>query len=75
MNGQLHALAALPPGKNAPFTRWILGLLYPKAALDDMEKLNFFTLPGLELCPFNRPGRSRLLYRANEIELRQEISA
>jgi hypothetical protein len=38
------------PGKEPqyPFYRRLGG---PRAGLDDMEKLNFFTLPGLELPP------------------------
>jgi hypothetical protein len=35
----------------------------PRAGLDDMEKLKFLTLPGLDLSPFRRPVRSQSLYR------------
>jgi hypothetical protein len=30
----------------------------PRAGLDDMEKLKFFTLPGLELPPPGRPAHA-----------------
>jgi hypothetical protein len=48
VSGQLHALAALPPGKS-PGTHFIGGWVDPRADLDDMEKWKFFTLSGLEL--------------------------
>jgi hypothetical protein len=35
----------------------------PRAGLDDVEKRNFLTLPGLELRPLGRPARSQSLYR------------
>jgi hypothetical protein len=50
VSGQLHAPAALPPGKS-PGTHFICGWVDPGAGLDDMEKCKFFTLPGLELPP------------------------
>jgi hypothetical protein len=34
-----------------------------KAGLDDMEKLKFLTLPGLEFPPLGLPARSQSLYR------------
>jgi hypothetical protein len=34
-----------------------------RTGLDDMEKRKFLTLPGLELRPLGRPGRSQSLYR------------
>jgi hypothetical protein len=43
-------------------THWI-GWLVPTAGLDDMEKLKFLTLPGLELQPLIRPAHSQLLYQ------------
>jgi hypothetical protein len=36
------------PGEIAPGTHWI-GWVSPRAALDDVEKRKFLTLPGLEL--------------------------
>jgi hypothetical protein len=63
MSGQLHTLAALPPGERAPGTHWIGGSVGPRAGLDDMEKRKFLTLPGLELRPLGRPSRSQSLYR------------
>jgi hypothetical protein len=45
------------PGR-APVTHWIGG-----ARLDDMEKLKFLTLPGLELRSLGFPARSQPLYR------------
>jgi hypothetical protein len=35
----------------------------PRAGLDDMEKLKFFTIPGLELRPLDRPAHCQSLYR------------
>jgi hypothetical protein len=35
----------------------------PKAGVDDLEKRIFLTLPGLEVRPLSRPGRSQSLYR------------
>jgi hypothetical protein len=35
----------------------------PRAGLDDVEKRQFLTLPGLELRLLSRPGRSQSLYR------------
>jgi hypothetical protein len=49
--------ASCPGGFN-PGTHWIGGWVGPRAGLDDVEKINFLTLPGLELRP-----RSQSLYR------------
>jgi hypothetical protein len=46
------------PGKRAPGTHWIGGLVIPRPSLDDMEKRKFLTLPGLELRPVGRPART-----------------
>jgi hypothetical protein len=35
----------------------------PRASLDNMEKLKFLTIPGLEPRPLSRPARSQSLYR------------
>jgi hypothetical protein len=35
----------------------------PRDGLDDLEKIKFLTLPGLELLPLCRPARSQSLYR------------
>jgi hypothetical protein len=63
VSGQLHASAALPPGKQPPGTHWIGGWVGPRAGVDDMEKRKFLTLPGLELWPLGRPARSQSLYQ------------
>jgi hypothetical protein len=62
MSGQLHAPAALPPGKN-PGTHCIGGWVDSRAGLDDLKKWKFLTLPGLEPRPLRRPARSQSLYR------------
>jgi hypothetical protein len=67
VSGQLHAPAALPPGKQPPGTHWIGGWVGPRACLDDLDKRKFLTLPGLELRPFSRPARSQSLYRLRYI--------
>jgi hypothetical protein len=51
VNGQLHALAALPPKESIPGTLSIGGLVDPRAGPDDVEKRKFLTLPILELRP------------------------
>jgi hypothetical protein len=47
-----------PQGKSPlyPFNRRLGG---PQASLDDIEKWQFFTLPGLELQPCSHPTRSQ----------------
>jgi hypothetical protein len=34
-----------------------------RAGLDDVEKRKFLTLPGIEIRPLGRPGRSQSLYQ------------
>jgi hypothetical protein len=63
VSGQLHAPAALPPGKEPPGAHWIGGWVDLRAGLDDLEKRKFLALPGLELRPLGRPVRSQSLYR------------
>jgi hypothetical protein len=51
------------PGERAPGTHWIRDWVDPRASLDNVEKRNFLTLPGLELQLVGRPARSQSLYR------------
>jgi hypothetical protein len=51
-----------PRGKS-PGTHWIGGWEGPRTALNDVEKRNFLTLPGLELRSLYHPARSQSLYR------------
>jgi hypothetical protein len=51
-----------PRGKS-PGTHWIGSWVGPSSGLDDVEKRQFFTLPGLELLSLGRPARSQSLYR------------
>jgi hypothetical protein len=51
-----------PPGKVSG-THYAGGWVGPRAGLDDAEKKQFLTIPGLELRLLGRPGRSQLLYR------------
>jgi hypothetical protein len=44
VSGQLHALAALPPGEIALGTHWI----DLRAGLDEVEKRKFLPLSGLD---------------------------
>jgi hypothetical protein len=44
------------PGERAPGTHWIGGWVDLRAGLDDLEKIQFFTLPGLR--HLGRPARS-----------------
>jgi hypothetical protein len=57
VSGQLHAPAALPPGKSPWYP------LYRKLGLDEMEKWKLLTLSELEPRPLSRPARSQSLYR------------
>jgi hypothetical protein len=50
------------PGKRAPGTHWVGGWVGPRAALDDVEKGKFLTLPGLELRLLSPPARCQLIY-------------
>jgi hypothetical protein len=47
------------PGKWGPGTDW----MDPRAGLDDVKKIKFLTLPGLELWPLSRPARSQSPYQ------------
>jgi hypothetical protein len=51
VSGQLHAPAALSPGKEPPVPIGQEAGWAPRAGLDDVEKRKFLTLPGLELRP------------------------
>jgi hypothetical protein len=62
VSGQLHAPAALTPGKS-PGTHWIGGWVDHRAGLDNSENRKFLTLPALELRPLSRPTCSQSLYR------------
>jgi hypothetical protein len=46
------------PGERTRSTHWLGGWVDPRAGVDDVEKRKFLTLPGLELRPHGRPGRS-----------------
>jgi hypothetical protein len=46
------------PAERAPGTNLIGGWVDPRAGLNDMEKWNFLTPPGLELRPVSRPAPS-----------------
>jgi hypothetical protein len=51
------------PEESEPGTHWIGGWVGPKAGLDEVKKIKFLTLPGLELQPLGRAARSQSLYR------------
>jgi hypothetical protein len=53
----------LYPWEESRGTHWIGGWVDPRVGLDDMEKIKFLILPGLELRPLRRPARSQSLYR------------
>jgi hypothetical protein len=50
-------------GENAPATHWIGSRLGHRDGLNDVEKSEFLTLPGLELQPLCHPARRQSLYR------------
>jgi hypothetical protein len=56
-------LCRFTPKESAPGTHCMGGWMDPRAGLDELEKREFLTLPGLELRPFGRPARSQSLYR------------
>jgi hypothetical protein len=45
-------------GERDLVTHWTGGWADPRAGLDEVEKREFLTLPGLELRPLRRPFRS-----------------
>jgi hypothetical protein len=49
--------------EKAPCTHLIGGWVDPRDRLDDMEKIKFLTLPGLELRSLGRTARSQSSYR------------
>jgi hypothetical protein len=61
MSGQLHAPAALPPGERRPDIHRIGGWVDPRAGLEDVKKIIFLTIPGLEFRALGRPARSQSL--------------
>jgi hypothetical protein len=54
---QVHAPAALPPGKEPPVPNWIKGSKDPRAGLDDGWEVKILDPTG------TRPARSQSLYR------------
>jgi hypothetical protein len=55
--------SASRPDRFTPDTHRIGGWAGPRAGLDDVEKIKFLILPGLELRSFGRPARNQSLYR------------
>jgi hypothetical protein len=51
------------PRERVPGTNWIEGWVKPRAGLDDLERVKFLTLSGLELRPLHHAARSQSLYR------------
>jgi hypothetical protein len=62
VSGQLHASAALPPGKSPQYQLY-RRLDGPQSRSGWSEKWKFLTLPRLELRPLGRPAHSQSLYR------------
>jgi hypothetical protein len=55
--------SASRPSRLTPATHWIGGWVDPRASLDDVEKIKFLTVPGLELRLHGRPVRRQSLYQ------------
>jgi hypothetical protein len=55
--------ARFTAGERAPNTHWMGGWVDPRVGLDDVERITFLTLPGLELRTQVRPAPSQSLYR------------
>jgi hypothetical protein len=51
------------PKETAPGTYWMEGWMDSRAGQDEMEKLKFLTLPGLELHSLGSPAGSQSIYR------------
>jgi hypothetical protein len=51
------------PGERASGSHWTGGWVGARAGLEDVEKREFLTLPGLELQSLGRPAHSQSLYR------------
>jgi hypothetical protein len=47
------------PRKQSPVPVYIGGWVSPRTGMEDVEKIQFLTLPGLELRPLGRPARSQ----------------
>jgi hypothetical protein len=50
------------PGIRAPGSQWIGGWVGPRGGLNDVEKLKFLALPGLELQSLGPPAHTQSLY-------------
>jgi hypothetical protein len=50
------------PGERALGTHWMGGSMCSRTGLNDVDR-KILPLPGLELCPLDRPARSQSLYR------------
>jgi hypothetical protein len=55
------------PGERASIIHFIRSWVGPKAGVGDVEKRQFFTIPGLELWSLNRPARTQSLYRLSRV--------
>jgi hypothetical protein len=51
------------PGERGLVAHWIGGSVGSKANLDDVDKIRFLTLSGLEIRSLGRPARTQSLYR------------
>jgi hypothetical protein len=63
MRGQLHALAALSPGKESWYPLGRRDWVGPSATLDAVEKKNLFPLPEIETQFLGRPASISALFR------------
>jgi hypothetical protein len=61
--GSASRLCRFTPEERASGTHWIGGWVDTRAGLDDLEKINFLILPGLDLRPLSRAARSQSKYR------------
>jgi hypothetical protein len=51
------------PGERARGAHWMGGWVNPRADLDDVGKIQFLTLPGLEHRPLGRPALRQSLHQ------------
>jgi hypothetical protein len=68
VSGQLLGPVAFPPGKEPSVsTGYDVGWI-PDPGLDDLEKIKFSALPGLELRPLGRPTYTDYAIPAPEVQ-------
>jgi hypothetical protein len=71
VSGQLHTLAALPPGERAPCSRWV-NCVDPRAHLDNTEEKNFVLLGTKPRLPSPKP--ITIQTELSDLQIKQKLS-